>query len=71
MVLSCHIKKLQHKTLLRWQFGLAYVSKHLFLRNHWAVELKFHMEYPIEKREFWQYNEFGLRLKSGFLSVSC
>ena len=25
MVLSCHIKKLQHKSLLRWQFGLVYL----------------------------------------------
>ena len=25
MYLSCHIKKLQHKTLLRWQLGLVYI----------------------------------------------
>ena len=27
MVLSCHIKKLQHQTLLHWQFELVFISQ--------------------------------------------
>ena len=26
-----------------------YISKHLFLRNHLAVKIKFHVEYSVDK----------------------
>ena len=34
MALSCHIKKLQHKTLLRWQFGLVYNTFITLMRKY-------------------------------------